>query len=211
MHGGSCGARGTFLSGHAGGQRGALRAVWRPRSCGRVREVARRRVRGRGRGEGERRAASPSAPNYVGKARQDLRRSLVTHSCKGSPKVESSFEQTANFAAPPKAGVGPQRSAAHKQATRMVARATGRSSPLACAPRAPSRHRRKDPPDASVARRGALPCPERPRGAAQLRRVNQLRPAAAPAADPRPGESMHGPVLEFPMNPPASQPVACTQ
>ena len=111
-----------------------------------------------------------------------------------------------------KAGVGPQRSAAHKQARRMVARATGRSSPLACAPRAPSRHRRKDPPDASVARRGALPCPERPRGAAQLRRVTpQLRPAAAPAADPRPGESMHGPVLEFPMNPPTSQPVACTQ
>ena len=87
-----------------------------------------------------------------------------------------------------------------------MARATGRSSPLACASRTHSRHRRKDPPDASVARRGALPCPERPRGAAQLRHVTpQLRPAVAPAI---PGESMHGAVLEFPMYPPTSQPEA---
>ena len=41
----------------------------------------------------------------------------------------------------------------------MVARATGRSPPFACAPRAPSRHRHKDPPDTSVARWGALPWP----------------------------------------------------
>ena len=41
----------------------------------------------------------------------------------------------------------------------MVARATGRSPPFACARHAPSRHRRKDLPDASVARRGALPRP----------------------------------------------------
>ena len=114
-----------------------------------------------------------------------LDKTLANTSAVVFAKVLSSFEQTGNFPAPPKAGGGPQRSAAHKQARRMVARATGRSSPLACAPRAPSRHRRKDPPDASVARRGALLCPERPRGAAQLRRVTpQLRPAAAPAADP---------------------------
>ena len=95
------------------------------------------------------------------------------------------FSKQRLFLALERPALGQQCSAAHKHARRMVARATGRSSPLACAPRAPSRHRRKDPPDASVARRGALPCPERPRGAAQLRRVTpQLRPAAAPAADP---------------------------
>ena len=164
MHGGSCGARGTFLSGHAGGQRGVLRAIWRPRSCGRVHEVERRRVRGRGRGEGERRAASPSAPNYAGKAPGDHTKHLCNNIAEVFRVVALSFEQTGNFPAPPKAGGGPQRSAAHKQARRMVARATGRSSPLACAPHAPSRHRPKDPPDASVARRGALPCSERPRG-----------------------------------------------
>ena len=149
------------------------------------------------------RVASPFAPNCASKARQDLSKHLCNDTAEVFAKVLSSFEQTGNFPAPPKAGGGPQRSAAHKQARRMVARATGRSSPLACAPRAPSRYRRKDPPDASVARRGALPCPERPRGAAQLRRVTpQLRPAAAPAADPRPRESIHGPVLEFPLNTP---------
>ena len=184
MYGGSCGAQGASRYGHGGGQRGALSAIWRPRSCGRVREVERWRVRGRGRGEGERRAASPFAPNYAGKARQDDSKHLCNGTAEAFAKVLLSFEQTGNFPAPPKASVGPQRSAAHKQARRMVARATGRSSPLACAPRAPSR-RRKDPPDASVARRGALLCPERPRGAAQLRRVTpQLRPAAAPAVDP---------------------------
>ena len=41
----------------------------------------------------------------------------------------------------------------------MVARATGRSPPFACARHAPSRHRRKDLPDASVAHWGALPWP----------------------------------------------------
>ena len=76
MHGGSCGARGTFLSGHAGVDRGVLRAIWRPRSCGRVREVVRQRVRGRGRGSLVGRVASPFAPNYASKARQDLSKHL---------------------------------------------------------------------------------------------------------------------------------------
>ena len=39
----------------------------------------------------------------------------------------------------------------------MVARATVWSSPLACAPRAPSRHRTKDHTDVAVARWDALP------------------------------------------------------
>ena len=82
--------------------------------------------------------------------------------------VATGFSVKKPLAADTNRGRGHQ---AHKHARRMVARATGRSSPLACAPRAPSRHRRKDPPDASVARRGALPCPERPRGAEQLRHV----------------------------------------
>ena len=132
-----------------------------------MREVERWRVRGRGRGEGERRAASPFAPNYAGKAPGNHTKHLCNNIAEVFRVVALSFEQTGNFAAPPKAGVGTQRSAAHKQARRMVARATGRSSPLACAPRAPSRHRRKDPPDASVARRGALPWHERSMGSGQ--------------------------------------------
>ena len=54
-----------------------------------------------------------------------------------------------------------------KQTRRMVAQATGSAASLVSAPCAPSRHWHNDHIDASVARRGALPWPERSMGSGQ--------------------------------------------
>ena len=54
-----------------------------------------------------------------------------------------------------------------KQTRRMVAQATGSAASLVSAPCAPSRHWHNGHIDASVARRGALPWPERSMGSGQ--------------------------------------------
>ena len=59
-----------------------------------------------------------------------------------------------------------ERKRSAKVGRRMVARATGRPLPVVSATHAHSRHQSKDHIDASVARRGALPWPARPRGIA---------------------------------------------
>jgi len=168
--------------------------------------VERRRVRGRGRGEGERRVASPFAPNYAGKAPGDHTKHLCNNIAEVFRVVALSFEHFANFAAPPKVGVGTQRSAAHKQARRMVARATGRSSPSPAPPTRPrdtGARTLPTPPSPVGVRCHAPSAPMVRHSYATLRPSCRLQ--VAPAADPGgrdSRESIHGPVLEFPLNTP---------
>ena len=89
-----------------------------------------------------------------------------------------------SIARSPKAGGEAERKRSAKVGRRMAARATGRPLPVVSATHAHSRHQSKDHIDASVARRGALPWPARPRGIAHSGIAVSIARVAAVAAAP---------------------------